>query len=297
MQSTQELKQHIRSIKTLTQMTQAIETVSATKVRKAVSTLQASRPYTEKAWKVLMHLARQPAHSCIHPLLNPHHEVKQIWVVVVSGNRGLAGSFNTQIIDHTLNFFQESNLPISFISIGSKGSHLLQLHQKDVIASYNQFPETPTFSDMEPIGNFVINGFINDQLDLLYLAYTRYISKMKQQTIIRKILPLEIAHSKAETEQYNLTHPTQAVFSIEPEGNEVIDQIVKRFTILQIQAAILESLASEHASRMVTMHNATDSGETLTKKYMLQYHKTRQNTVTEELLDVINGTKAIMGDK
>jgi len=293
MQSVNEIKQHIKSIRNLTQMTQALETVSAAKVRHAVQTLQATRPYAEKAWKVLLHLARQPGHTVLHPLLNERPAVDRALVILVSGDRGLAGGFNTEIVRFTLNYLKNQSYETSFVSLGQKGRNFLIRSQQQVIADFSGLPEPPGYSDVLPISRMVINEYINKKADLVYLAYTRYINKLKQEPVIRKLIPLETAHSNDLVEAYNITHPSNAVFIFEPDGREILNQVIMRFTAIQIQEALLESLASEHSARMLTMHNASENGQDLAREHEMFYHKARQNGITNRILDIVNGANSL----
>jgi len=293
MQSIKEMQRRIKSIRNLTQMTQAIETVSAAKVRNAVQTLQATRPYAEKAWKVLLHLARQPGHTALHPLLNERPVIDKALVILVSGDRGLAGAFNTEIVRFALNYLRKQSYEVRFVSLGQKGRNCLIRNQQQVIADFCGLPEPPGYSDVLPISRMVINEYISGKADRVYLAYTRYINKLKQEPVIRKLIPLETAHSDDLAEAYNITHPSNAVFIFEPDGREILNQVIMRFTAIQIQEALLESLASEHSARMLTMHNASENGKDLAREHEMFYHRARQNGITNRILDIVNGANAL----
>ncbi|MCJ7693904.1 MAG: ATP synthase F1 subunit gamma [Anaerolineaceae bacterium] len=293
MQSTKNLQRRINSIENLTQMTKAIETVSAVKFRHAVKSLQASRPYAEKAWKVLMHLARQPGHESLHPLLLERETIKNALVILVSADTGLVGAFNNQIVQYTLDYFKHHSYTIQFIALGLKGKIVLNKYHQEIIADYSFLPDPPSFSDILPISRMVIDRYSKEEADRIFIAYTRYVNKFSQVPIIRKLLPLETAKADDPADLFNVTHPTHQVFNFEPEGQEILDFIIQRFTAIQIQEAILESLASEHSSRMMTMHNASENGKELYKKYELNYHRIRQKGITDDLLDIINGSSAV----
>lgn len=293
MQSTKTLQRRINSIQNLTQMTKAIETVSAVKFRHAVQSLQASRPYAEKAWKVLMHLARQPGHESLHPLLHERTVLKNSLVILVSADTGLVGGFNNQIVQATMDYFKSRPCKVQFVVLGVKGKIVLKKFHQDIIEDYSYLPDPPPFTDILPISRMVIEQHSLGNADRVFIAYTQYVNKFLQVPIIRKLLPLETARSDDPADIFNVTHPSSQVFNFEPDGGEILDFIIQRFTAIQIQEAILESLASEHSARMMTMHNASENGEELYKKYELTYHRMRQKRITNDLLEIINGSNAV----
>jgi F-type H+-transporting ATPase subunit gamma len=290
MASAREMRLRIRSIKNLSQVTRALETVSASKVRKATAAVTATRPYAEKAWKVLIHLARQPGASSLHPLLVERKSVNKILVVMISGDRGLAGAYNVNILRHTLLHFRDFEQPVSYVSVGRKGRDLLMRRRKTVIAEFNNLPTPPTFLDVSAIGRLVVDDFLNGEFDQVYLAYTEFQNMLRQETVIRKLLPLDVEYAGQGA---NTTHHTASVFSYEPDQGELLSQIIPRFTALQVYKAILSAQASEHAARMVAMRNATDNAMDLVGALQLEYNKARQQAITNDILDIAGGAEAL----
>ncbi len=295
MPSTRELRLRVRSIKNLSQVTKALETVSASYVRKAVQATLATRPYAEKAWKVLVHLARQPGHANLHPLLRERSEIRRMLVVLISSDRGLAGAYNVNILRETLNNFANSSVPVSYVAVGRKGRDLLLRRRKDVIAEFSHLPNPPSYADVSPIGRLVVDDFEKGNYDQVYVAYTEFINMVIQRPTLRKLLPLEVTYSEDdEQHDFNLTHhQTKAVFTYEPDQAELLNSIVPRFTSLQIYQAILSAQASEHAARMVAMRNATESAKELIGVLQLEYNKLRQQLITNEMLDITGGAEAL----
>lgn len=295
MPSTRELRLRVRSIKNLSQVTRALETVSASYVRRAVQATLATRPYTEKAWKVLVHLARQPGHANLHPLLMKRSKTDNALVVMVSGDRGLAGAYNGNIIRQTLKEFSNYKVPVDFVAIGRKGRDLLIRRRRNVIAEFSQLPNPPSYADVSAIGRLVIEEFAQDKYDQVFLAYTDFISMANQRVVIRKILPLEVEFSPdTANHDFNVTHHrSNAVFIYEPDQEELLNQIVPRFTAMQIYQAILSAQASEHAARMIAMRNATDAANELIDVLQLEYNKLRQQLITSEMLDITGGAEAL----
>jgi F-type H+-transporting ATPase subunit gamma len=294
MSSTREMRLRIRSIKNIGQVTRALETVSASKVRRATQAVAATHPYAEKAWKVLIHLARQPGHNSLHPLLSERVKINNILIIMVSGDRGLAGAYNVNILRHTLQNCISYPQPISFISVGRKGRDLLLRRRFRVLAEFSNLPTPPAFRDVSSIGRLVVDEYLNEKFDQVYLAYTRFHGMLNQEPVYRKLLPLEVMYSKEGEDSSNVTHhKTNAVFTYEPDQEEILNQIIPRFTALQIYEAILSSLASEHAARMIAMRNATDNAMDLMGALQLEYNQIRQQAITNDMLDIAGGSEAL----
>ncbi len=292
MPSAKEMRLRIRSIKNLSQVTKALETVSASKVRKAVQAVSATQPYTEKAWKVLVHLARQPGHASLHPLLTQRTQVNKILVIMISSDRGLAGSYNVNIVRHTLQRFHKSDKPVEYVTIGRKGRDMMIRRGCKVMAEYSDISNVPTFAELSTVGRLAINEYLSGNFDEVYVAYTHFRNMIKQEPMIQKLLPLDIEITR-QTHGGMTTHPSSAVFLYEPDESGLLDEIIPRFTALQVYQAVLSAQASEHAARMVSMRNATDSARELVAILQMDYNKARQQAITNEMLDIAGGANAL----
>jgi F-type H+-transporting ATPase subunit gamma len=293
MASAREMRLRIRSVKNISQVTRALETVSASKVRKAMSAVMATRAYATKAWQVLTHVARQPGRETLHPLLVARSEVKNALVVVISGDRGLAGAYNSNVIRFTAQHFDHYPVPVKYVAVGRKGRDLLIRRQRQVIADFSNLPAAPSFADVSAIGRLVVDEFLRGAADEVWLVYTDFVSMSRQEPVVKKLLPLEIdGGGRVETFDGN-PKSTGAAYIYEPDEREILDEIVPRFTALQVYQAILESLASEHAARMLAMRNATDNAIELVAALQLAYNKVRQQTITNDILDIVGGAEAL----
>jgi F-type H+-transporting ATPase subunit gamma len=292
MSSAREMRMRIRSVKNISQVTRALEAVSASKVRKAVAAVTATRAYATKAWQVLMHIACQPGRAVLHPLLARRSEVRNVLVMAISGDRGLAGSYNTNIIRFILQRFDHFEVPVQYIAVGRKGRDMLLRRRKHVIAEFPNFVAAPTFSDVSAIGHLAVNEFLKGEVDEVYLVYTDFINMGRQEPVIRQLLPLEVSTEVDRVEQFANQRLT-AAYIYEPTEDELLDEIIPRFTALQVYQAILESLASEHAARMIAMSNATENAIELVSHLELQYNKARQQSITNDLLDIAGGAEAL----
>ncbi len=295
MASTRELRLRVRSIKNLAQVTRALETVSASYVRRAVQATLATTPYAQKAWQVLIHLANQPGGTSLHPLLTDRPVVRKILVVMVSGDRGLAGAYNVNILRQTLMHFMDFTTPVDYVAVGRKGRDLLIRRGKNVVADFSQLPNPPTFADVSAIGRLVVDDFLNGTYDEVYIAYTEFVNMISQKPTVRKLLPFTAADriQGGDEEAKAANNHSNAVFVYEPDQEELLNEIVPRFTALQIYQAILSAQASEHAARMVAMRNATDSANDLIDVLQLEYNKLRQQLITNEMLDISGGAEAL----
>ncbi len=293
MASSREMRMRMKSVRNLAQVTKALETVSASKVRRAIQANQATRPYAEKAWKTLLHLARQPGHQSLHPLLAERESVRKILVLMISSDRGLAGAYNVNIVRETLHEFNSSQAPVVYVTVGRKGRDMLLRRRKSILAEFSGLSATPSFLESAPIGRLVVDDFLRGDVDQVYIAYTEFESMLRQVPVIRKLLPLEVEFVSGEQHRLDATHPSSAVFEYEPGQAELLNEIIPRFTALQIYQAILSAQASEHAARMVAMRNATDAAKDLISVLQLEYNKARQTGITNDMLDISGGAEAL----
>jgi F-type H+-transporting ATPase subunit gamma len=213
-------------------------------------------------------------------------------VLVVSGDRGLAGAYNTNVIRYVTQRFGLSETPVRYIAVGRKGRDMLMRRRRQVIAEFSNLPAAPSFADVSAIGRMAVDEYLKGHADEVYLIYTDFVNMARQETVVNKLLPLEVSDGTGRVETYEHKHLT-AAYIYEPAESEILDEIVPRFTALQVYQAILESLASEHAARMVAMRNATDNALELVEDLQLQYNKARQQTITNDLLDIAGGAEAL----
>lgn len=295
MPNTREVRLRIRSIKNISQVTRALQAVSTSKVRKSMATLMQTRPYATKAWQVLTNIANQPGRDNLHPLLTQRKMISAGLVIVITGDRGLAGAYNTNIIRFALQQFSKYPYPIRYVAVGRKGRDLLIRLRKNVVAEFSNLPAAPTYTDVSAIGKLAIEEFLTQKVDEVFLVYTDFVSMVRQIPTVRKILPLEYqrGEERVETFDANARHHIEATYIYEPDMDTILDRIVPRFTSLQVYQAILEAQASEHAARMVAMKNATDAATELAASLQLEYNKARQQVITNEMLDIAGGAEAL----
>ena len=285
MPSAREMRTRIRSVGNIAQMTRALQAVSASKVRRAQQAALATRPYAAKALEVLNHLSSQAGRDTLHPLLTDRQEIRQVLMVLIAGDRGLAGAFNGNILRVASEYASRAPAPVRYIVVGRKGREVLMRRRADVLAEFGHLPTAFTYADVSPIGRLAVDEFLAGRADQVVLATTRFVNLLQQVPEVRPLLPLKLEGEAADG-------PVRA-YSYEPSESELIARIVPRFTALQVFQAVLESLASEHAARMVAMRNATDNANELVDALRLQYNKARQQAITSDMLDIVGGAEAL----
>ena len=294
MANAREVRLRIRSVKNISNVTRAMQAVSASKVRKSTEALMRTRPYATKAWQVLTHIAGQPGREQMHPLLVQRSSVNRVLVVLLTGDRGLAGAFSSNIVRFAAHKFDQYPVPVDYVAVGRKGRDLLFRRRKSVVAEFSNLPAAPSFGDVSAIGRIAVEEFLSGKVDEVYLLYTDYINMARQVPDMKKLLPLEVTKAEGRVQDFQAAQRgPAATYLYEPDEMAILDDLIPRFTSLQVYQAILESLASEHAARMVAMKNATDSASALADTLLLEYNKVRQQGITNEILDIVGGAEAL----
>ena len=287
MATAREVRLRIRSVKNIAQVTRALQTISASRVRKAQEAVLHSRPYAYKALEILQHLSAIPEGEHVHPLLAKHPQERASLVILITSDRGLAGAYNTNVLRAALEQFKGNE---SFLTIGRKGRDVLLRLGKNLVGEFTDIPAEPSFMDVSAIGQLAIEEFLKEEFDRVFLVYTDYINLLRQQPTIKQFLPLELEMVEG-AEAPDEGPPASYIY--EPGQRELIDLVLVRFLQLQLYEAVLESLASEHAARMVAMQNATENALDLSAELTLEYNKARQLAITSDMLDIAGGAEAL----
>ncbi len=296
MATTREIRRRIRSIRNTAQITKAMETVAASRMRRAQERVLAARPYAEKSRLVLQDLAsRTRPGEALHPLLQ-QRPVQRVGLVLVTADRGLCGGFNTDLIRQASNFILEQSQPVSIVAIGRKGRDFMVRYGRDIIAEFTPISAQPVLADILPIGRLIISDYTLDPqrpekltLDQVFLLYTRFISTLSHHPVLQQLLPIPTAVLGSG----GAGAPAAVDYIYEPSSAAVLDELLPRFVEVQIYQAILESIASEQALRMVAMRNATDNALDIIDELTLSYNKARQAAITRELIDITTSAGAI----
>lgn len=290
MASTIALKRRITSIKGTRQITKAMELVSASKLRRAQEQAQRSRAYGDMAYALLKRLnaigevERQP--------LFAKRTVKARLYVVVTSNTGLAGAYNANTLKQLTIGLQrdaEQKVQSKVIAIGSKGAQFARrLHDVELLAFYPPLGDKPTTNDVRPILNTLIETYKDETVDEVHVLYTKFQSTMVQKAVSKQLLP-------APAPEKDETISGDPLSNFEPDVETVIEQVTTRLIEAQLWQAVLESLASEHAMRMLATKNATDNANDLIDDYTLELNTARQAAITQELAEISGGAEALNG--
>jgi F-type H+-transporting ATPase subunit gamma len=288
MASTIILKRRIKSIRGTRQITKAMQLVSASKLRRAQEYALQSRDYRDLAYDLLRKL--NAMEEVERTPLFTKRPIKNRLYVVITSNTGLAGAYNANILKMLATGFREdkaAHVKSHVIVIGSKGAHFVRrLSEVNLLAAYPPFGDHPTANDVRPILNTVMQQYKDELVDDIRILYTQFQSVVSQQAQDMHLLPAPLLDPGS----------TESLFSnFEPDVETVVEQATTRLVEAQIWQALLESLASEHAMRMVATKNATDNANDLIEDYTLELNTARQAAITQELAEITGGAEALNG--
>lgn len=299
MATAREIKRRIQSVRNLGQVTRALQAVAASNVRKAQNAVLATRAYAHAAWELIVHLGAV-SDETLHPLLTRRTPVKRIVVVMMSGDRGLCGAYNQNVVRVALDFVKARGLPTRYISVGRRGRDLLWRMGQEIVAEFHGLPPVPSMIDVSAIARSAIDEYLEGRADEIYIARTDFVNLLVQKPVIQRLLPLhttelgKLEQTQAMMEYIVDVQPARiSEYIYEPDASTILATILPRFTELQVYQAILEAHASEYAARMVAMRNATENATALVDELTLDYNKVRQGAITMELLDIAGGAEAL----
>ncbi len=284
MPGTQELTRRIKSIKSTRKITKAMQMVSAAKMRKAQNATLASRTYAGLAWELISSLGSFDfAHT---PLLRTYPEAKKIGIVVISTNRGLVGSFNTNIYNKVRDIEQEHpDLQPEYIVMGRKMRDIARRLRKDIIAEFNKLDTTIPPEEIYPLARLLTEKYTSGEYQKIVIVYNHYVSTLVQQPRVKQLLPLTPVSEDQTTDN------VESLF--EPSPQEVLEHLLPRIIESQLYQAVLENDASEHSARMIMMKNATEASGDLIDDLTLTFNRLRQSKITTELSEITAGKIAL----
>lgn len=292
MANTREIRRRIRSVENTAKITNAIQLVAASKMRRAQDRALQARPYAEKMQAVLGHLsgvAGDP--DTAHPLLE-RREINETTVILITPDRGLCGGLIANLERHTgeivLGPEAGGSGDISMIPVGRKGGDYFQRFGINFRASFQELGDYPGLAETQPISRIAIDDYTAGHVDQVLLVYASFVNTVSQTPVTVPILPVEPPASAEQT-----SGETQYIF--EPSPQEVLADLLPRYVDLLVYQAVLEAAASEQSARMVAMRNATDAANDMIADLTLVYNKARQEQITSELLDITGGVEALKG--
>jgi F-type H+-transporting ATPase subunit gamma len=295
MASVQDLKRRIRSIRNTRKITRAMELVAAAKLRRAEQRIQGLRPYAETMNELIAGVGRASS-SVRLPLLEQREQVEAVALVPLTGDRGLAGAFNAQImrrafaLERTL---QGEGKTVRWVAIGKKGRSTLTFRRRELSGAYLGFTDRPTYADAQAVSHRVAELFTEHEVDRVVLVYNTYVSALTQRVTEQDILP--ISPDILETgEEERRADVMRGDFIFEPEPEEILQRLLPVYLETQIYRALLESTASEQGARMTAMRNASKNAGELIDSLTLSMNRARQAEITQEILEVVAGAEALV---
>ena len=292
MPSTKEIRLKIKSVQNTRKITKAMQMVAASKMRKAQDRMRAARPYGDKIRNIAARLAQaNPEYR--HPFVVRRRELRNIGLILVSTDKGLCGGLNTNIQRAVLVRIKEwdaAGVKLHATAIGNKGLAFLQRLRADIMSHAVQLGDRPILEKLIGPVKVQLDAYSRGEVDGVYLAYSRFVNTMKQETVIEQLLPLS-AERFAQSEEERRAYAWDYLY--EPDPQSVIDELMTRYVEALVYQSVAENMASEQSARMVAMKAASDNAKKLIDELQLIYNKTRQAGITKEISEIVGGAAAI----
>lgn len=288
-----EIRTRITSIESTQKITSSMKLVSAAKLRRAQTSIQYLRPYSEKLNEILGDLSRS-AESMEEMPLFEKRTPENVVLLVITSNKGLCGAFNANIVKAVNHLVEEQYAEqnkaghVKLICIGKKGNE--QLSKTYPVIQYNEsLLDNPDFSEIAKIGDFLTQGFLKHEIDKVDIVYNQFLNAATQRVTVENFLPisnLEAGNNEAQTKHD---------YIIEPSPEEVLEELIPKIMKTQLYKTLCDSIASEHGARMISMTKATDNATEILRDLRLKYNNARQSSITNELIEIVSGAEALNG--
>ena len=283
-----DIRNKIKSVESTRKITKAMEMVAASKMRKAQDRMRAACPYGEKIRRVAGNLSHALT-DYSHPFLEKRKAIKGVGLIVVTSDKGLCGGLNTNLLRLALSKMKEwsaEGKKLQVTSIGNKGFGFMMRAGANIVSHVGALGDRPHLEKLIGPAKVLLDAYVNGEVDVVYITYTRFINTMKQEPVIEQLLPLsgDLVGSNARNSWDYL---------YEPEPKTVIDDLLVRYVEAVLYQSVAENIASEQSARMVTMKSASDNAKNVIGELKLVYNKARQAAITKELLEIVSGAAAV----
>jgi F-type H+-transporting ATPase subunit gamma len=288
MAGAKEIRTKISSINKTRKITRAMEMVAASKMRKTQERMRASKPYANKIYNVVKHIARATS-EYRHPFMDVR-EIKRVGIIVVTTDRGLCGGLNANLLRETIRnvrVWKEQGKEVDVAVIGRKGQAFFKRVGGNILGSADHLGDTPSINDFIGIVKVMLDAYYNGTIDALHVVYNEFVNTMTQKPVVKQLLPLP----KSEEDIKTMGHHWDYIY--EPDAKELLDSLLERYMELQVYQAVVENVACEQAAKMIAMKSATDNAGDLIKEFQLAYNKARQAAITQELAEIVGGAAAL----
>jgi F-type H+-transporting ATPase subunit gamma len=292
MPSTKEIRLKIKSVQNTRKITKAMQMVAASKMRKAQERMRAARPYGDKIRNIVARLAQaNPEYR--HPFVVRRPQIRSVGLILVSTDKGLCGGLNTNTQRAVLaraKQWEGAQQKLQATAIGNKGLGFLQRLRADITSHVVQLGDAPNLEKLIGPVKVQLDAYTEGRIDAVYLAYSRFINTMKQETVIEQLLPLS-SERFAQSEEERRAYAWDYLY--EPDPQRVIDELMTRYVEALVYQSVAENMASEQSARMVAMKAASDNAKKLIDELQLIYNKTRQAGITKEISEIVGGAAAV----
>jgi F-type H+-transporting ATPase subunit gamma len=295
MATVQDIKRRLRSVRNTRKITKAMELVAAAKLRRAEARIEALRPYADRMRELMIGTARAtPARG--FPLLEERGEVRAVAILPLTGDRGLAGAFNAQILRRAFGLERKARgdgQDVRWLVAGKKGRSTLRFRRYDVTQAWVDFTDRPSYGDAEAIARRLAELYTAREVDRVVLVYNHYVSALTQQVVVEDVLPIPRAVLEEEQDKSAYEIALEGDFIYEPEPEQILARLLPTYLETTVYRALLESTASEHGARMTAMRNASKNAGELIDRLTLDMNRARQAEITQEILEVVAGADAL----
>ncbi|MDR1164155.1 MAG: F0F1 ATP synthase subunit gamma [Candidatus Accumulibacter sp.] len=295
MASGKEIRSKIKSVESTRKITKAMEMVAASKMRKAQEKMRAARPYGEKIRRVTGNLSHALVKSYTHPFLEKREYIKNIGLIAITSDKGLCGGLNTNILRLALTRMRDwdaDGKKFHVTAIGNKGFGFLSRSSVDIVSHLVGLGDQPSLEKLIGPAKVQFDAYIDGKIDVLYMAYTRFINTMKQEPVIEQLLPIhgDLIGSRPKSDN---ALEIDWDYIYEPAPKAVIDILLMRYVEALLYQAVAENMASEQSARMVAMKSASDNAKNVIDELKLVYNKARQAAITKEITEIVGGAAAV----
>jgi F-type H+-transporting ATPase subunit gamma len=303
MANLKDIRGRIASVKNIRKITRAMEMVAAARLRRAEQRIEHLRPYADALRRMTSRAAQAAENIPNLPILEEKDEVNTVGILLITGDRGLAGPFNSQIIragNRRLRELQDDRKRVLWYAVGRRGVSSLQFRNFELDASWTGFTDRPAFADARAVADGLASAYVDDKVDRVEVFYNGYISPVNQEVRHETLLPLQQADVIAEDEdgdngengaEENIH--SRSLWIYEPDPEEILARLVPDYVEISIYRAMLESTASEHGARMSAMRSASDNAAELIDDLTLAANRQRQAEITQEIMEVVAGAEGL----
>jgi F-type H+-transporting ATPase subunit gamma len=291
----QDIKRRLRSVGNTRKITRALELVAAAKLRRAEARTEAMRPYADRMRELMVGTARATP-SRHFALLEEREDAHSIAILPVTGDRGLAGPFNSQVIRRSLTLAQEARaqgLEVKWAVVGRKGQSTLRFRRFPITEAWTGFTDEPTHADAQTVAHKVAELFTEREVDRVVMVYNHYVSPLTQTVEVEDLLPIPRSILDDEEEKSAYEIALEGDFIYEPEPEQILERLLPTYLETSVYRALLESAASKHGAQMTAMRNASKNAGELIDRLTLDMNRARQAEITQEILEVVAGADAL----